>query len=828
MAPRRTIAVPEVRRMRNLRTPVDTFVQVKPQYSAEVYGDEAKSTKELKAALGVAINETNKQEKIWQQKQDKKDKASATREALLHQLTPGNIETQSAEYLHPDRSPLFQAVFNEKLGYNHSIRWQSNLKAEYEKEKASITSLPEWLSKKTQDYMNTLGDNPHFVAGAAPTIQQTSANLLSQHASFTRKRAQEQFQEEDKIQRANIFADETTTPSEKITNAWRILQTTIHTKQSGKDAETLRQEFFEDLIDFAEITGGDEGIKLLKTAMLLSNQNLFGRVEVIDGKIKTSPSGLNIQEQEKIETKIETIQEDARKEQLDKLRLEAAEEKAANETAEEKFFEYTSSKPIGYIFTPREIRAWVKEYEKDNPNVNAGKLNEELNKINNNARTSEINAANYAQNNNTPLTKLEIDANTVKARIEIDKRIRTNAILGETDIQRHIQEMLASNDYVGIDVKTLTTYAKGSLNDRSIMSKFTPFKNSTKGLLQTFKYNEIGDKSALGSIINNKYLHIVDSLNQLLINSEDGLITFDNKKYNIEEISDVRKLYNAAMKEALESSIDLNFELRKIAKGKEAYIAGEKGIKGEELWTSAFEGGTSPAAIYDVLERFEVVAPENKPTATDTTATDNKKKSIVIPEDLGNSRTKEDVEKWLQKEETKNNSNPVAMLVATDQANAMLEKLGLRNTGGTEDSTSTAVTPPVTKKVPTPTPTDPLNIETDVDNLMDTYSEESRKLIRGKSGRTGVPSISPYQISQFMEFLNKVRSRGLVELTDTYSGVHNKRKKTGTTPSEIKIDEEQIRNLFDRFFDLSVFGMQPAYFDDLFKPVSEALNTGET
>tara|TARA_Y100000593_G_scaffold16222_1_gene32130 strand:- start:47 stop:415 length:369 start_codon:yes stop_codon:yes gene_type:complete len=122
MAPRSKIAVPDVRRMRNLLSPVDTYVQTKPQYTSDAYDDKSKALAELKKALGVAQAENKEQEKIWQKKKDKEDKAAATRAAMLQKLGDGNLDAVSGERLHPEQSELFHDVYNEKLGNIHATK----------------------------------------------------------------------------------------------------------------------------------------------------------------------------------------------------------------------------------------------------------------------------------------------------------------------------------------------------------------------------------------------------------------------------------------------------------------------------------------------------------------------------------------------------------------------------------------------------------------------------------------------------------------------------------------------------------------------------------
>ena len=187
MAPRSKIAVPDVRRMRNLLSPVDTYVQTKPQYTSDAYDDKSKALAELKKALGVAQAENKEQEKIWQKKKDKEDKAAATRAAMLQKLGDGNLDAVSGERLHPEQSELFHDVYNEKLGNIHATKWQRSLLEKYEKEKGAIFDIPSWLSGETQTYLNSLGENPSYIAGAYPIIQQVSANLVSSHVKYKRE-----------------------------------------------------------------------------------------------------------------------------------------------------------------------------------------------------------------------------------------------------------------------------------------------------------------------------------------------------------------------------------------------------------------------------------------------------------------------------------------------------------------------------------------------------------------------------------------------------------------------------------------------------------------
>ncbi len=111
---------------------------------------------------------------------------------------------------------------------------------------------------------------------------------------------------------------------------------------------------------------------------------------------------------------------------------------------------------------------------------------------------------------------------------------------------------------------------------------------------------------------------------------------------------------------------------------------------------------------------------------------------------------------------------------------------------------------------------------------MESLLDEIDPSLRELSTELGVPSISEDQMSAFMEFLGRIRNKGLFKSENTYKQNHNRRRKTGTKKSNIEVDEEQMKQLFDRFFDLSVpiIG-RPAYFDKLFETVSSLTKPGD-
>lgn len=811
MAPRQKIAVPEVRGMRNLRTPVDTFVQVKPQYSAEVYND-GQGLKDLKQTLGVVSAEVKIEEKIWQDKQDKTDKATATRAALLQQLDP-RIPSNSlgAETLHPDKSEIWQATYNEVLGFNNATRWQADTIAKYEADKNTITSFPEWMAVETQTYLNALGDNQHFIAGAAPVIQQASANLTTSHAAYRKKYQQESHKANISEQTVNILKDNNLSTEDRISKAWDIRQTVF--RASGQTEGASRAEFVKDILAFAEVEGGVVGISTLERFLAASNDKKLSRHEIQNGKYVKIASGLSLSEEGQVEDAISKLKDDQTQEIKDQNTIEnfaraknGRDLQAAWFTARRELSE--DGQP--YIMNRRQLKAFTENWEKDN-NLTGGDYDQAaflrmVNTEQKNIRTALETEDRLAQDG-APVTDIQKNNRTTNLIMTLAQEVEDGGIINESQLRERIGELLNSDAFAGVTYSSVWTQASSTLKGNSIEAKMSVYSESIKQTAAILGRGEYGSTTLSSRVFRSARQRQLQAIRETR-NSEDrpddGTFIYDTVEYSPRDPRSLDALNKAINKNALISVVETDASVAAIAKGPNH----KDNTDWKEKNTSY--GGSSKAEIYELLVVNGVPVGVEEPKANEV------QEKLAAPM----FKNWEEVKAWTADQAKRNgvdvkNNKMFQMMVKKATAHLPTEDTG------TENSTEQ----PGRLPVQNPEVSDnPLNVKTDVESLLDEIDPSLREL----STNLGVPSISEEQMAAFMEFLGGIRNKGLFKSEDTYKQNHNRRAKTGTKESNIEVDEEQIKQLFDRFFDLSVpvFG-RPAYFDELFETVSNLTAPGD-
>jgi hypothetical protein len=800
---RREIDVPEVRGMRNLRTPVDTFVQVKPQYSAEVYND-GQGLKDLKQTLGVASAEVKIEEKIWQDKQDKTDKATATRAALLQKIDAGQVlDTVSAEAIHPDKSDIWQASYNEVLGYNHATRWRADTIAKYEENKNEIGSFPEWMAGETQTYLNALGTNPHYIAGATPIIQQASANLTTSHAAYRKKYQQESHKANISEQTVNILNDENLTTEQAVSTAWNIRQTMF--RVSGQTAGSSRAEFVKDMLAYAEGKGGAQGISVLTEFLALSDNKKLPRHENKDGRIVKIASGLSLSEDGQVDAAIRRLQDDQIQDIKDEYTVGNITRAKNDRTIQSDWFTARaelSKDGQPYIMNRRQLKAFTEKWEKDN-NLTGADYDQAaflrmVNSEQNNIRTA-LQAEDKLAQDGTPITPLQKNNRTTSLIMVLAQETEDGKITNESQLRDRIFEKLNSAAFAGVTYSSVWTQVSSTLKGNSIEAKMNVYTESIKQTAAILGHTEFGDRTHASRVFRSSRQRQLQAIRETRMSEgrpDDGTFTYDTVEYSPRDPRSMDALNKAINKNALMSVVETDASVRLVAKG--------PNHKDNTDWKKGIAeyGGSSKAEIYELLVVNGVVEEPKEDKVPKTVKFENR----------------EQAETWLEEQVAK---------IEGGMNNTMLQKIYKELTEHlppkvTQTRTEVPTESPPLQKVEDSS--NPLNVKTDVESLLDEIDPSLREL----STELGVPSISEDQMSAFMEFLGRIRNKGLFKSENTYKQNHNRRRKTGTKKSNIEVDEEQMKQLFDRFFDLSVpiIG-RPAYFDKLFETVSSLTKPGD-
>ena len=800
MAPRSKIAVPDVRGMRNLLSPEDTFVETKPQYTSEAYDDKSKALGDLKRALGVVQTENEKREKIWQKKKDKADKAAATKAAILASLDGTNIDSQSGETLYPKQSPLFWNIYDEKLGNMHATQWQTSLLAKYEKEKGGIENIPSWLAEQTQTYLNSLGDNPSYISGAYPIISQASSNLISSHASYTRKSNQNKME----VALLDVWGNNYKNPNLSTTDAvlknWDDLQLAVVYGTTGKDRLQLRNEFFAHAIGHAKSSDPGIGIGILNALKQIGVNKQYVLKEKTPDGIRSTPTGLSALELSNIESAIDGLeQEEKRQEQDDRDRrtnlITDNTEKAVSEFAKYRY-ELGSKIP-----TLKDKRDWIQKYMGDNKldenSFNIGKweatvdarISNDRITVENQAKLPPISASGRA---------IQTSEATGYALVEFNK----SGSNSRGDVEAVIGKVMLKYPHAN-DAVIRAALIRATSKD-SIYTHINKFKESTNKLFKIFGHDDLtGQSTALGqSIAASFHTHIVELEKKIAQNPGETEIKYGGVSYHIDQKSGILKLRDAVLKSVLEEAKEDSTQLQTILKGPNA-------PENKDDWNVAdIINKVSKKSIYNVLTTYGVG------TAVE------EEKEVAPPADLSDAANVI-YQRKLKEQIAKNDGKPLM-----DAAKQMLATAAAKE----------AAEAPANMKQNTTgdTPSKPsegaLDIDKGINALLEQYGPESEREFKATTGRgTQNQSLTDTQIDNFLRFLVEVDLAGLYKSEDIFEGAHNRRKKTGTKKTKVPLNQETQKELFSRYFDLAAYipttevGFRAAYFDTLWNQVEQRL-----
>jgi len=102
----------------------------------------------------------------------------------LEGVKTGSIFRQDSKY--------YTAGLNESRGRKAAYEFKAQLERDYlnweGKNSDDPNAIRQWVDQRTAEFLETLGDDQHKVAGAMPVLQEATYNLASKHRSYTNKR----------------------------------------------------------------------------------------------------------------------------------------------------------------------------------------------------------------------------------------------------------------------------------------------------------------------------------------------------------------------------------------------------------------------------------------------------------------------------------------------------------------------------------------------------------------------------------------------------------------------------------------------------------------
>jgi hypothetical protein len=205
MAPRNTRVSPETQ----VRSPARSFVQSLDNfYTPE---RDRRSEQAFQQGLGefsdIFEAEAARVKGERRENEHQQGVADALREQAgqeLEGVKTGSIFRQHSRY--------YMMGLNETRGKAAAAKFKHNLTLAYQDWEGKHTdddgaSFRDWMNGQVADFVTTLGDNEHMIAGAMPTINEVAVNFATQHTSFTANRLEtESFEAYDEII-SGVFSD---------------------------------------------------------------------------------------------------------------------------------------------------------------------------------------------------------------------------------------------------------------------------------------------------------------------------------------------------------------------------------------------------------------------------------------------------------------------------------------------------------------------------------------------------------------------------------------------------------------------------------------------
>lgn len=205
MAPRNTRVAPET----EVRSPARSFLQSLDNFYAPARDrrSEQATQEGLGAFSGIVQEQANRAKQTQREDERLQGIQDAMREQAGEELR--GVQTGS---LFRQHSSFYMAGLNETRGRAAAARFKAETAQAYLDWEGRHTdddgsAYRAWMNERVANFMGTLGEDQHRVAGALPIINEVANNFAAQHTGFTAERLEtESFEAYDEIV-SGVFMD---------------------------------------------------------------------------------------------------------------------------------------------------------------------------------------------------------------------------------------------------------------------------------------------------------------------------------------------------------------------------------------------------------------------------------------------------------------------------------------------------------------------------------------------------------------------------------------------------------------------------------------------
>lgn len=205
MAPRNTRVSPET----EVRSPARSFLQSLDNFYAPQRDrrSEQATQEGIGAFTGIMQEQANRAKQLQREDERQQGIQDALREQAGEEMR--GVQTGS---LFRQHSSFYMAGLNETRGRAAAARFKAETAQAYLDWEGRHTdddgsAYRAWMNERVANFMSTLGDDQHRVAGALPIINEVANNFAAQHTGFTAERLEtESFEAYDEIV-SGIFLD---------------------------------------------------------------------------------------------------------------------------------------------------------------------------------------------------------------------------------------------------------------------------------------------------------------------------------------------------------------------------------------------------------------------------------------------------------------------------------------------------------------------------------------------------------------------------------------------------------------------------------------------
>ena len=189
------------------RGPARSFMQVIDNYVQPMR--DTRSEQAMDRAFGQIGGLLDQKAQAYKKERNEQEYQEGYLDAIREEAGEELQGVKSGSIFRQD-STYYKAGLNEQRGKAAGVRFKNDSISAYENEfKKAATDDPEhfraWMADRTNKFLSS-NDNPEWLAGALPYVQETTHNLATQHRAFTDNRLQEEQFEAFQLVVDDIFA----------------------------------------------------------------------------------------------------------------------------------------------------------------------------------------------------------------------------------------------------------------------------------------------------------------------------------------------------------------------------------------------------------------------------------------------------------------------------------------------------------------------------------------------------------------------------------------------------------------------------------------------